>query len=246
LAIVTALAAGAASAHGARVSVSGDYSWTGGHGRVAEVNSGGRVRLPLMASCGEFFTADVLWSNRIDASTGTQRLHLALANPIAFSGTRSPLLVNLNIVKDFRVAGEVDSATARTGTGLLAFHTGAGQSATIGHASIHEGTLLPESWVGEGSEGDEDGSPFAGFYASTMLPAPSSVGVSGLYRMNVNYNFLVNAKNGGAIVLPASGGFDEAQLVLVPLPPAAWAGLGCLALVGGGAYLRRRRLQREG
>lgn len=53
--------------------------------------------------------------------------------------------------------------------------------------------------------------------------------ISNSLNSNVLGRYLFNVRNG--VVLPA-----------VPLPPAAWAGMGGLGIVGVGAFIRRRRL----
>ena len=75
---------------------------------------------------------------------------------------------------------------------------------------------------------------------------PQGVQVIGdIYRIAVQYRFTINA--GGGIVsveLPQSLG-DVATLVLVPLPPAGWAGLAGLALVGYGSWRRKKLVAQQ-
>jgi hypothetical protein len=69
---------------------------------------------------------------------------------------------------------------------------------------------------------------------------------TGTYRILALYTFTLSSANGNWMALEIiPGQNDEAAttgtLTLVPLPPAAWAGLAGLAMVGGFGYVRNRR-----
>jgi hypothetical protein len=72
---------------------------------------------------------------------------------------------------------------------------------------------------------------------------PVAVG-AGVWRIATTYTFTVNAAGGTVSIFLPDSGVDNTLVALVPLPPAAFAGLGGLALVGVGAAIRRRNLAR--
>ena len=67
--------------------------------------------------------------------------------------------------------------------------------------------------------------------------------IGNVYTTVSTYVFTFSGGTGtGSIILPDSG-VDNTTLLLVPLPPAAYAGIGGLALAGFAAQRRRSTLR---
>jgi hypothetical protein len=65
----------------------------------------------------------------------------------------------------------------------------------------------------------------------------------GLYRLTASYQFVIpRGQTTGRFLLGEKDGVSG-QLILVPLPPAAWAGLAGFGMLAGAHLLRRRRIR---
>jgi hypothetical protein len=174
----------------------------------------------------------------------TQRFGLALTQ-FSFVGNGSTTQsVTVDLVQDFRIAGS-NVGTAQAGIavqGNVVFNR-AGQLVQGTIQSTHENINLP--LIGFNPNGVLS-SNAATSLLSRGTGNPQGVQVIGdIYRIAVQYRFTINA--GGGIVsveLPQSLG-DVATLVLVPLPPAGWAGLAGLALVGYGSWRRKKLVAQQ-
>lgn len=171
---------------------------------------------------------------------GRQRMGLTLTQFNFVGDGATTQTVTINLVQDFAIAGEnVGRAfAAQTVQGRVNFG-GAGQLAQGSMSSAHEGTNLP--LVGFNPGGVLSNGAISSAISRSSGGTDVSV-IGNVYRIAVQYTFTINA-NGGivSIELPQSLG-DVATLVLVPLPPAGWAGLAGLGLVG---FAIRRRQQRN-
>jgi hypothetical protein len=141
------------------------------------------------------------------------------------------------VSQDFVVSADAQ----QPGTGShqvngIARFSQAGQNVNVGVASTHESTVLAPLSVninsaGAGDQVINDGEP------SVAVPSDLVYTITATYRFSITANGAV-----ASIILPDSG-VDNACFVLVPLPPAAYAGMGGLAFAGLAA-VRRRRMNR--
>jgi hypothetical protein len=160
-----------------------------------------------------------------------------LTNFTFSSDAAGPVTVNVNLIQDFVVSGDA-LLTARAShqfQGQTAFVSEA-QSARVSKVSTHESTALPNL-----DTGLKSGIGTTNFDASHGQFI--TVGTDLVYRINTTYTFLLNAAgSASAQVIVANTAIDNANLILVPLPPAAFAGIGGLAAVGIAGRIRRRKM----
>jgi hypothetical protein len=239
--IALTLAAGAASA--GQVNVSGDLSVSrnGNFGVLGFLPGQGADSWSFNASgSGASINGLIQVTNTYDAVSNQQLITLVLTqmtfSSVSFQGTRT---VTVDITQDYAVAGPVSFANASHQMNGFNTFSGAGQVATARSDSTHEGTALPTltrttNSVGAGND------PFNIGDGAPRTP----ISVSGVYSIAARYVFTITNNGGSVSINLPDSGVDNATIVLVPLPPAAFAGLGGLALVGVGATIRRRRLSR--
>jgi hypothetical protein len=177
-------------------------------------------------------------SNTFDVSSNQHVLTLVLTQMQYTSSLAAATTIQLDIVQDYLLNGVVSNANASHQLNGFTSFAAAGQSASIVANSTHETTALSTLNYGATSIAAGNNNFFVGDGAPRF-----GIPVSGLYRIAASTVFTITAGTGGAVTinLPDSQ-VDNASIVLVPLPPAAFAGLGGLALVGLGAQIRRRRL----
>ncbi|MFO0831144.1 MAG: hypothetical protein U0637_04775 [Phycisphaerales bacterium] len=162
-----------------------------------------------------------------------QTLNLRLTGFTFTSTSQSNVVIEVNIIQDYVLTNQGSFSTA---SHQLNGNTQGTRSGNIVVTSVHESTNLPVLNVGFVGATN----PITAEQGATTVVSP----IDGIYRINTTYRFTIEGGSGtGSIILPDSG-HDDVLLVLVPLPPAAAAGLGGLALVGVGASLRRRALHR--
>jgi hypothetical protein len=142
----------------------------------------------------------------------------------------------------------VDAAAMSPATATQTFNTTAnvprsGQTTSFIADVYHEGTQLPRFQGQNGSSGS----------GWTPIDCGTSTSVSllqaGNYRIRALYTFTLNSSNSNWMALEViPGQHDDVSttgcLTLVPLPPAAWAGIGGLGVVGGLSYMRNRKLKK--
>jgi hypothetical protein len=232
------LAAGSATA--ATINVSGAYNLNAGNANAIGVGSAGQHSFS-QGSGNDFVSGVVRFSNTSEGN-GNQFFELTLTSFTFSSAAQGPVTLSIRIVQDFIIDGTVGSATGSHQVNGNANFSAAGQVVTASIISRHEETELPTLVVNPGAVGIGSGPVQTIINRGQGATTPVTVS-GGIYTIDTTYTFTLNALGLGpvSIVLPDSG-VDNATLLLVPLPPAAWAGLGGLAFVSGSAALRRRRL----
>lgn len=232
------LAAGSASA--ATINVTGAYNLNAGSAAAIGVNAAGQHSFS-QGSGSDFVSGVVRFSNTSEGN-GSQVFELTLTSFTFSSAAQGPVTLAIRIVQDFVIDGVALSATGSHQVNGNANFSAAGQIVTASITSTHEATELPTLQVNPGAVGIGSG-PITTVIARGQGPTTPVAVSGGIYTIDTTYTFTLNAFGNGpvSVVLPDSG-VDNATLLLVPLPPAAWAGLGGLAFVGGGAAIRRRRL----
>jgi hypothetical protein len=232
------LAAGSATA--ATINVSGAYNLSAGNANPIGINAASQHTFS-QGSGNDFVSGVVRFSNTSEGN-GNQFFELTLTNFTFSSASQSPVTISIRIVQDFIIDGIALSATGSHQLNGNVNFNAAGQIASGTVISRHEATDLPSLSFNPGNAPIGSG-PITTPIARGQGPTTDVPVTGGIYTIDTTYTFTLNAQGSGpvSIVLPDSG-VDNATLLLVPLPPAAWAGLGGLAFVGGGAALRRRRL----
>jgi hypothetical protein len=233
-----ALAAGSANA--ALVTVTGAHN-AGPMGSTGPLAIGGSGAMDFNAGSGNnFVSGTVEFTN--NTSQSTQSLTLRLTNFTFSSDAAGPVTLSVNLVQDF-VISDAALLTARAShqfQGQTSF-VSAAQSGRVSKVSTHESTALPNLDTGVK---DINTANYPNFDASHGQFI--QVGTDLVYRMNTTYSFVLNAAGAGvAQIIMANTAIDNANLVLVPLPPAAFAGIGGLAVVGIAGRIRRRKMNAQ-
>jgi hypothetical protein len=232
-----ALALAAGSANAALVTVTGAHT-AGPMGSTGPLAIGGSGAMDFNSGSGNnFVSGTVEFTN--NTSQTTQSLTLRLTNFTFSSDAAGPVSVSVNLVQDFAISSDA-LLTARAShqfQGNTSF-VSAAQSARVTKVSTHESTALPNL-----DTGVKTGVGNINFDASHGQFV--QVGTDLVYRMNTTYTFLLNGAGGVAQVIIANTAIDNANLVLVPLPPAAFAGIGGLAVVGIAGRIRRRKMNAQ-
>jgi hypothetical protein len=189
----------------------------------------------MSGSGNDFVRGTVNASNIFVASEGKQYLQLTLTSFEWRSTSNSDVMLTVNLVQDYTVAGTVASATGSHQLNGNVNFSAANQLARVSADSMHEGTRLPVITYDRTSAG-------AGTQTINVGQGQTTpVTVSGVYRIMTTYTFTINARSGVVSIILPDSGVDDATICLVPLPTSAYAGLSCLAGVGLMAWQRRRR-----
>lgn len=178
-------------------------------------------------------------SGRVQAANFGSSLFLTLTDLDFTTTSTSSVTLTVRIIADFVLAPTAIQATASHQ--INGNTAGSVVGATVQKDSLHESTNLAQLFVGpitgSGNILINDGSGAA-------VPVPFA---GSIYTIDTLYTFTLargTASASGSIVLPNSG-VDQVTLTVIPLPPATYAGLGSLAILGAGAFVRRRRLSRS-
>lgn len=224
-AVALALCSGIAQA--AQVSVTGgiNVATTGSTGPLA-VNSTSGITFSG-SGAGATVTGLVASSNTVIGSQQTLNLRLTSFN---FTSTsQSAVVIEVHILQNYTLVNPGAFATA---SHQLNGNSTGTRSGNIVVTSLHESTNLPVLNVGFVGATN----PITAQQGQTTIVSP----IDGIYTINTTYRFTIEGGAGsGTIILPDSG-HDDVLLVLVPLPPAAMAGLTGLGMAGLGAAIRRR------
>ncbi len=232
------LAAGAAQA--ATVQVNGGSLQGPGVGPVG-TNSNGQFSFSGSAQ-NNSWSGIARWSSTSDLNQ--QCLSLTLT-AFTFTGTgQSNETITIALVQDYALDPGATGGTASNQINGDVTFSSAGQLATGTVVSTHNAGGAP-SVVNNGFNPGNMLSSGPGV-SSIQRGAPSEpVQIAGnIWRIATTYTFTVNAAGGTVSIHLPDSGVDSTCLALVPLPPAAFAGMGGLALVGASSVLRRLKLNR--
>ena len=246
-----ALAAMAGTASAGNVTVSGALN-TSVNGNFAVLSSANLADTwNFSASSGGVSVTGLIQAvNTFNTNTNEHTLSLILTSMRFTSTVQGTRTITVNVTQDYSFNNAVAIANASHVLNGFADFTSAGQSMSIIKASTHESSNLTtlnvsRSWDGIPGPNSPPGVDRDPFFIGDGAPRVA-IPVTGVYTINTTYTFTINNTGNGhvTIELPDSG-VDNVTVVLVPLPPAAWAGLGGLALVGVGAHVRRRRMTEQ-
>ena len=223
-----ALAGLTASANAAQVNVSGGIVMpnTGTTGPLAANTNTGLV----FSASGSGATVTGFVQATSTVVGDVQVLTLVLTNFDYTSSASGSVTIDVNLIQDYSISAPGSFAT---GSHQLNGNTTGTRNGNIVVTSMHESISLPVLNIAFfGAQ-----NPIGAQQGQTTTVSP----IDTIYTINTTYRFTIDGGTGsGSIILPDSG-VDNATLVLVPLPSAAWAGMGGLALVGIGAGIRRRK-----
>lgn len=240
--LATLAAAGvvASTSLAAQITVSGAVATSTGTTGPAAINSNFTQHIAGTGS-GVGFQADVRIINTI--ANGTQSFTVAVESLRFDKATSGSKTLTLEIIQDFTVDGlSTGNATATQTFNSTANVPRAGQTTQFTSDAFHEGSQLPRF---QGQNGTS-GSGWTAIDCGTSTPV--ALMQSGTYRIRALYTFTLNSTNNNWMALEVIAGQNDnvsttGTLTLVPLPPAAWAGLAGLGLVGGVSYVRNRKLK---
>jgi hypothetical protein len=240
LAALAIASVAASTSFAAQVSITGAATKTIGTADVAALNSDFKQTISSTFSGGGF-TADVRIVNCL--ANGQQCFTVQVESMRFDKYTSGSKTITLEIIQDFAVV----AASTGQGTATQTFNATAnvprsGQTASFSSDAYHEGTQLPR-FTGQNASSGGGWTPI-----DCGTTNPVTVYQSGTYRIRALYTFTLNSSNGNWMALEIlPGQHDNVSttgcLVLVPLPPAAWAGLSGLAMLIGYRTIRRRQLQ---
>ena len=243
-----ALVATAGLAQAGQVTVTGALN-TGASGNFAVLSSANLADTwNFSASSGGVSVTGLIQAvNTFNTNTNEHTLSLILTNMRFTSTVQGTRTITVNITQDYSFNNAVAIANASHVLNGFADFTAAGQSISISKASTHESSNLTtlnvsRAWDGVPGPNSPPGVDRDPFFIGDGAPRVA-IPVTGVYTINTTYTFTINNSGNSPVTieLPDSG-VDNVTVLLVPLPPAAWAGMGGLALVGMGAAIRRRRL----
>lgn len=226
-----ALAAAAACANGAQVTVAGGIN-------VAATGTTGPLGPNATTAISFSGSSQDATVTGLAVATSTvvgdqQTLNLRLTGFNFTSTSQNRVIIDVTIIQDYSINSPGAFAT---GSHQLNGNSTGLRNGSILVTSVHESTNLPVlnvAFMGATN-------PITAQQGATTTVSP----IDGIYTINTTYRFTIEGGAGsGSIILPDSG-HDDVLLVLVPLPTAAWAGMGGLAMVGVGAGLRRRTLSK--
>ena len=222
---ITAALALVAGTQAAQVSVTGALATNAGAAGTLATNS--NTAINFSASAGGASVMGLVQATSTVIGD-IQIMTLVLTNFNYSSNANGSITVVVS--QDYAIGAPVASAT---GSHQFNGNTTGTRNGNLVVNSAHEATALPQisnSFAGPAN-------PFGAQQGAT-----TNVGVIGnVYSILATYVFTFNGGTAtGSVILPDSG-VDNATLVLVPLPPAAYAGIGGLALVGLVAGIRRRK-----
>lgn len=236
--LALALAAGAAQA--ASISINGGPAI----GSSGPVGIGGNGIQDFSGSTANgSWNGIVTWNNL--AGANVQTLNLTLTN-FTFTATgQANQVLTIAIVQDYNLSPNAfaNGTAEHLLDGSVNFSQ-AGQLATGSVVTNHDAGAAP-TVINNGFNLGQGLSSGAG--TSPISRNTGSFGVaiaSNIWRITTTYTFTLNAAGGTVSLFLPNSGVDNTLVALVPLPPAAFAGLGGLALVGVGAAIRRRNLAR--
>ncbi len=223
---ILAIAGLAATANAAQVTVSGGVS-VPTMGTTGPLSANTNTALSFTGS-GAGATVAGLVQATSTVGGNVQVLTLVLTNFSFTSTSATAVVIDVTIVQDYHIS---DPGSFATGSHQLNGNSTGSRNGNIIVSSMHESTNLPVlnvAFIGaDPNIGANQG------ITTTVSP------IDTIYTITTTYRFTIEGGVGsGTIVLPDSG-VDNATLVLVPIPQAAYAGIGGLALAGL-AVLRRR------
>lgn len=243
LTLLAGLTIAATSAHAARVTISGhvNHSGTGSTGPLA---SGGVSNTNFSASGVNTSVSGVLRAKSFTDVDGQFMMSLAWDDVNVVTCHPTAVNFTVNITQDFVVPSgfnKVSFNSFTAATDLIA--QGGGQSATVTRTRSDGGVMLPVAvnnalyYRPSGTYVLDDDSAFAN--------TSSAGNVGNIYRVTMAVAFTLSSCGNVMRIQDCEGIEDVTGLVMVPLPTAAWAGLGGLAMVGA-VRVRRNRMHNQG
>jgi hypothetical protein len=226
------IAAAAGSASGAFVTIGGGNFGAAnfGNNNVLAINSSGSTNISGTIS-GASFTGVV----NASSFDGGCNLLLTLTQFTFTTSRVGTTNLTITIVQDYAIPQNGTWTGSHQFNGDANF-SAAGQSASLGVTSQHEGTSLPNL-----NQSETAGGPGQVVFNRGQGPTTLINPVSDPYRISTVYTFALTRGASGTVTfnLPDSG-VDQASCILpVPLPSAGLAGLAGMLGVAG---IRRRRL----
>ncbi|MFO0831143.1 MAG: hypothetical protein U0637_04770 [Phycisphaerales bacterium] len=220
---LVALAAAAGTAQAATVNVTGSLA-TNANSGVSVLSMGGTTGTTFSASNANASVTGIIAASSV-LINGQLTLELRLTGfNYTSSGDGS---ITVTVSQDYDCGSPSGPATA---SHQFNGNTTGTRNGSVSLASNHESTALPN--ISTNFTGTQTIS--AGQGATTIVPITGNI-----YSIVATYVFTFSGGQGsGSIILPDSG-HDDTLIVLVPLPPAAYAGMGGLALAGFAAFRRR-------
>jgi hypothetical protein len=242
LALLAALTLAAGSAQAARVTISGHVNHAG-TGSVGPLAAGAISNTNFSASGQNTSVSGVLRAKSFTDVDG--RFMMSLAWDDVNVVTCHPTAINftVNITQDFAVPAGFNKADFNSFTARTDFIAqGNNQSATITRTRSDNGVMLPVA-VSNAMYYRPVGTYLIDDDAAFANTANAST-IAGIYRVNMAIAFTLSSCGDILRIQDCDGIEDVTGLVMVPLPTAAWAGMGGLAMVGL-ARVRRNRMHNQ-
>jgi hypothetical protein len=220
------------------------------------------------AGVGQVFTQNVHLSNGNDTVRGTlevanrlvgsqQQMSVRFTDLILSTvNTNTDRLFSIVVEQDFAISNQAISNTASATQTFAATSNmiREGQSWSAQAQAFHEGVEIAR--LSFDSPLATYANSWAGGWKDVELgtTAARNITVAGAYRIRTVYTFVLTSNPAcdwmAVEFNPDSQWHDgldrlgsSAHLAIVPLPPAAWAGIGGLGIVGIAAKIRRRKLE---
>ncbi len=252
---LAALVSVGSMAHAATITVSGAVTQSA-TGSVGPLGIGQTRTQSLNLDDGQDFAVGTLEvANRLVG--GEQQLSVRFLDlRIGTNGTNTARTFTIAIDQDFTVSNLLigNQAEAKQTFNATSNMIREGQRWSAQAQAFHEGVEIPRLSFATPVSSNANGWAHGSRDVDLGTTNPQHVTVSGVYRIRTVYTFTVQSNpacDWMAIEFnpdnPYHDGLDRlgssAHLAIVPLPPAAWAGIGGLGVVGIAARIRRRRLE---
>jgi hypothetical protein len=242
-------------AQAATISVSGAVTQNA-TGSVGPLGIGQtRVQSVHLDDGQDFLVGNLEVANRLVG--GQQQLSVRFLDlRVGTNNTNTARTFTMSIDQDFVVSNQLigNQAEAKQTFNATSNMIREGQRWSAQAQAFHEGVEIPRLSFNTPVSSNANG--WANGWRDVDLGTTNQqhVTVSGVYRIRTVYTFTVQSNpacDWMAIEFnpdnPYHDGLDRlgssAHLAIVPLPPAAWAGIGGLGVVGIAARIRRRKLE---